>query len=120
MSTAGPALSDTDYVAALCDGIEEWANAVNTKGTVEELAEARDKLEADTRALHPPEGAEDFQRDYVAYLETAESDPTLLIVSDPPLPDGELRTRFAAAEADASCAIPLFTRGDPPSPTPGG
>jgi hypothetical protein len=119
MSTAGPALTDTEYVAALCEGVEEYTDALNTKG-LEELREARAKLEADTRALHPPEGAEDFQREYVAYLETAESDPTLLAVTPPPLPDGDLQVRLAAAAADIGCAIPLFAGGESPSPTPGG
>lgn len=119
MDTSVPQLNDTEYVAALCDSIEEWVDAVNTRGTVEELQEARDKLEADTRALHPPEGAEDFQRDYVQYLDNAESVPTILVTQSPPLPDGELRTRLADAEADAGCEFPLFTRGEA-TPTPGG
>lgn len=119
MDTSAPQLDDTEYVAALCDGIETYMEAVNNRGE-EELREVRATMEANARALHPPEGAEEFQRDYVAYLESAESDPTLLLVTDPPLPQGELRTRLASAEADAGCEIPLFTRGDPASPTPGG
>jgi hypothetical protein len=94
-------------------------DAVNSKGTLEELKAARDKLEADTRSLHPPEGAEDFQRDYVQYLGNAKSDPTLLITQAPPLPEGDLRARLASAEFEAGCEFPLFARGEP-SPTPGG
>jgi hypothetical protein len=121
MDTSAPQLSDTEYVAALCDGVEEWVGALNTRSTPEELREARDTLEAGVRALHPPEGAEDFQRDYVGYLDNAESEPTILVTTDPPLPEGELRERLSAAEATADCAYPFFARSDAtPTATPGG
>ena len=60
-----------------------------------------------------------FQRDYVGYLDNAESEPTILVTTDPPLPEGELRERLAAAEASADCAYPFFARSEA-SPTPGG
>ncbi|MEX0784631.1 MAG: hypothetical protein WD557_18505 [Dehalococcoidia bacterium] len=119
MDTSSAQLSDTDYVAALCDSIEEWVDAVNSKSTVDELRAARDKLEADARALHPPEGAADFQRAYVGYLQNAESEPTILITQPPPLPEGDLRARLAAVEPAASCEYPLFARSEA-TPTPGG
>lgn len=120
MDTSAPQLSDGDYVAALCDGIEGYMEAVLSKGEPE-IRAARDKLEADTRGLHPPEGTQDFHRDFVEYLAGAESDPTLLLTTDPPLPNGELRDRLAAAESGASCEYQLFARTEPsPTATPGG
>ena len=121
MDTSAPQMSDTEYVAALCDGVEAWVDALNTRSTPDELAEARDKLEADTRALHPPAGAEDFQRGYVEYLDNAESEPTILVTTDPPLPEGELRERLSAAEGSADCEYRFFARSDTtPAATPGG
>ncbi len=119
MDTSAPQLSDTEYVAALCDGVEDWVDALNTRSTPDELREARDKLEADVRALHPPEGTEDFQADYVGYLDDAESEPTILVTTDPPLPEGALRERLAAAEPAADCEYAFFARSEA-TPTPGG
>jgi hypothetical protein len=120
MDTSAPQLSDTDYVAGLCDGVEGYMAAVLSKGEPE-IRAARDQFEVDVRAMHPPEGTQDFHREFVEYLSGAQSDPTLLITTDPPLPTGELRERLATAEGSASCQYQLFTRSDAaPTATPGG
>jgi hypothetical protein len=122
MDASAPQLDDTAYVAALCDGVEGYMAVIQSKGE-EEVRTARQEFEAKVRSLHPPEGTEAFQRDFVAYIDGAQSDPTLLLTTDPPLPTGELRTRLADAEAGADCQYQLFTRSDAtpaPSATPGG
>ena len=122
MDTSAPQLDDTAYVAALCEEIGAYMTVLGSKGE-EEIHAARDTFEADVRAMHPPEGADEFHRNFVDYLVGVRSDPTLVITMDPPLPTGELRGRLAEAEAEAECEYPLFTRSDAtpaPSATPGG
>ena len=115
---SGPPLGDIEYVQELCDGITNWVDAALTKSTEDELRQAVDEFIEHMRGVSPPEDARSYHGEFVKYLEGERSEPTTLFTKDPPLPERELRERLAAAEREATCASPLFTRGSP-APTPG-
>ena len=115
---SGPPLGDTEYVQALCDGIKTWNDATLTKSTADELRTVLDQFVKDMKAVNPPADARSFHSGFVKYLEDARSDPTLLITTEPALPEQSVRDRLAAAERNATCVAPVFSRPTA-TPTPG-
>lgn len=109
---APPPLSDEEYLAVLCAGLERYAAAVDTETEAAGIAVAVTAFLDDLRAVAPPPDADGFHAAFIAYLEDAVDDPTRPLAVAPPLPAAEVRARLAGKErAVPECREPTFLGG---------
>lgn len=102
-------LSDEEYLAVLCAGLERYAVAVDTETEAAGIAVAVAAFLDDLRAVAPPPDADGFHAAFIAYLEDAVDDPTRPLAVAPPLPPDEVRARLAGKErAVPECREPTF------------
>ena len=105
-------LSDEEYLAVLCAGLERYATAVDTETEAAGIAVAVTAFLDDLRAVAPPPDADRFHAAFIAYLEDAVDDPTRPLAVAPPLPAAEVRARLAGKErAVPECREPTFLGG---------
>ena len=105
-------LSDEEYLAVLCAGLERYAVAVDTETEAAGIAVAVAAFLDDLRAVAPPPDADGFHAAFIAYLEDALDDPTRPLAVAPPLPADGVRARLAGKErAVPECREPTFLSG---------
>jgi len=90
--------SDDDYIRAICVGTSEYADAIVSKTTAEEIAAVTRQFITEMRSLNPPADLRDYNDDFIEYLQGGLDDPTSLLTVSPPEPPDEPRRRLAALE----------------------
>jgi hypothetical protein len=106
---AGPAGTDEDYLRAICVGTSNFSNALLSKTTAEEIAVVVREFADEMKALNPPADLQEYNKQFVAYLEAALEDPTSLVTKAPPEPPSDARRRLAALESSIpECKDPTF------------
>jgi hypothetical protein len=115
-SATGPAGSDEDYLRAVCIGTSKFSNALLSKTSAEEIAAVVRDFADEMKALNPPADLEEYNTQFVAYLEAALEEPTSLVTTAPPEPPADARRRLAALEPTIpECKDPtFFSRDDVP------
>jgi hypothetical protein len=109
----GPGGSDEDYLTLICQGTQDFSNALVSKTTPDEIAEViRDFIETMKNA-NPPADLRDFNDDFVQYLEDSVAEPTSLVTRQPPLPDDDVQRRLASKELSVEACKngTFFSRG---------
>ena len=130
----GTPLTDEQYLAALCTGLANYQEATATSTTVEGIGKAVTDFATSMEKATPPDDLRTFHGEFIAYLHTADKDPTLLLTAPPPKPPDSQRERLASKVKSVSeCKYPTFlgenqerpdtTAGKPPrslrfSPSP--
>ncbi len=105
----GPAGTDEDYLRAICIGTSNFSNALLSKTTAEEIAVVVREFADEMKALNPPTDLQEYNRQFVAYLEAALEEPTSLVTTAPPEPPSDARRRLAALESSIpECKDPTF------------
>ena len=94
---AGP-LSDKEYLAVICGGLEDYTAAVLREQTVEGLSSVVRNYIASLQAVLPPEDLADFHEQFIDYLTAAVDSPTDLLATPRPLPPEKVRQRLADLE----------------------
>ncbi len=113
----GP-LSDKEYLAVICGGLEDYTAAVLREQTVEGLSAVVRTYIASLQAVLPPEDLTDFHEQFIEYLTAAVDSPTDLLATPRPLPPEKVRDRLANLEDDVEeCRDAKFfsTREEDPS-----
>lgn len=95
---SGPALSDQEYLKVVCTGLSNFSTALLTKTKPEDLAQVIKDYIASLQKVQPPAGVEQFQQDFIKYLQDSIADPTSLVTKPPPLPSSAVRQRLASVE----------------------
>lgn len=111
--TAAPAtpspVDDKAYLAVICAGLDNFSDAIETATAVEEIAVVIQEFIDELRAVAPPADVAEFHEAFTNYLIDSLDDPTRPLVTQPPLPDEEVRERFADLEDDVpACKKPTF------------
>jgi len=96
--SAKPGGNDEDYLRAICAGTQEFSNALITKTTVEEIGKVVEAFIEDMKATNPPDDLEQYNAEFIQYLEDALAEPTSLVTRNPPLPPEDVQRRLAAKE----------------------
>ena len=94
---AGP-LTDREYLAVICTGLENYTTAVLREQTVEGLSKVVRDYVASLEAVIPPSDLADFHQQFIDYLTAAVESPTDLLTSPRPLPPDDVRNRLAGLE----------------------
>jgi hypothetical protein len=94
----GPGGSDEDYLRLICQGAQDFSNAVISKTTADEIGEVIRDFIGVMEEADPPADLRDFNDEFVRYLEDSLADPTSLLTRNPPLPDEDVQRRLAAKE----------------------
>lgn len=108
----GPGGSDEDYLRLICQGTQDFSNALVSKTTADEIGEViRDFIET-MEGANPPADLREYNEDFTQYLEDALADPTSLLTRRPPLPDEDIQQRLASKElsVDECKAGTFFSR----------
>jgi len=105
--------NDTDYLRAICIGIDRVTDALISATTPEAIAAVIEEFAATMRQIDPPPDLTEYNRQFVAYLEAALKDPTSVVTTQPPLPPDDVRRRLAQLEPQIpECREPtFFSRG---------
>lgn len=96
--SARPGGNDEDYLRAICSGTQEFSNALITKTTAEEIGQVVQAFIDDMRETNPPDDLEEYNAEFIRYLEDALADPTSLVTRNPPLPSEDVQRRLAGKE----------------------
>jgi hypothetical protein len=96
--SAKPGGNDEDYLKAICSGTQEFSNALITKTSVEEIGQVVEDFVATMKDTNPPDDLEQYNAEFIQYLEEALSDPTSLVTRNPPLPPEDVQRRLAGKE----------------------
>ncbi len=114
---SSPRLSDEAYLKAICTGTSAVSDAAIAATTKEAIAKVIQDFSASMKAINPPADLEDFQSQFVKYLDDAVSDPTSVLTEKPPLPPDGPRERLTRKESQVpECRDPMFF--DPPAVSP--
>jgi len=90
--------TDEEYLALICQGTQDFSNAVITKTTADDIgAVIRDFIKVMEDA-NPPEDLRTYNDEFVQYLEDSVADPTSLLTRKPPLPEEDVQRRLAQKE----------------------
>ena len=95
----GP-LTDEEYLAVICSGLEDYTAAIIREQTVEGLSAVVRDYVVSLQAVLPPEDVADFHNQFIAYLTAAIESPTDLLATPRPLPPDDVRDRLAGKEED--------------------
>ena len=109
--TPGPArtVSDEEYLAVLCTGLENFSDAINTAKTEEAIADVIKAWVVELKEVIPSEDLGPWHAEYTKYLEDAVDDPTSPLVIPAPLPPDGPRNRLNGKRPSvAECKRPTF------------
>lgn len=116
LENAPEGVSDEEYLEVLCTGTEKFSSALVAQVTPEKLREVIREYAAALRAVVPPRDVSKFHQEYIAFVESAEAQPALLVNGSPPYPQEPARSRIAGKENTVeACKNPVFFA---PEPTP--
>lgn len=116
--TPGPAhaVTDEQYLAVLCTGLENFSESINTAKTEEEISKVIKAWVVELKEVIPAEDLGTWHAEYTQYLEDAVDDPTSPLTLPPPLPPDGPRNRLNAKRPSVpECKRPTFFE---PTPTP--
>jgi hypothetical protein len=99
VTPVGP-LSDREYLAVICSGLEEYTAAIIREQTVDGIRDVVLDYIASLEAVLPPEDLAQFHGDLIAYLTGAVESPTDLLALPRPLPPDDVRERLSDLEND--------------------
>lgn len=109
----GTPLTDEQYLATLCTGLANYQEATATQKTVEGIGKAVTEFEKSMEAATPPDDLRTFHGEFIAYLHSADQDPTLLLTAPPPKPSDSVRDRLKSKVKSVSeCKYPTFLGED--------
>lgn len=116
LENAPEGVSDEEYLEVLCIGTEKFSSALVSQATPEKLREVIREYAASLRNVVPPRDVSKFHQEYIAFVESAEAQPALLVNGSPPYPPEPARSRIAGKESTVeACKNPVFFA---PEPTP--
>jgi len=105
----GTPLTDEQYLATLCTGLAKYQEATATEKTVEGIGRVVTEFATTMEMATPPEDLRTFHGEFIAYLHSADKDPTLLLTATPPKPEESKRERLASKVKSVSeCKYPTF------------
>jgi hypothetical protein len=96
--TGTPGGNDEDYLKAICSGTQEISNALITKTTPEEIGEVIELFIQKMKEANPPDDLEEYNAEFIQYLEDSLADPTSVVTRTPPLPSDDIQRRLAGKE----------------------
>lgn len=109
----GTPLTDEQYLATLCTGLANYQEATAREKTVEGIGKAVTQFEASMESVTPPDDLRTFHGEFIAYLHTADKDPTLLLTASPPKPSDSVRDRLKSkVKSVPECKYPTFLGED--------
>lgn len=105
LPTASPSVAtrdvtDEEYLAVICTGLNNFWFALNNARTVEEIRGTVTEFISSLEVVLPAPDVRPFHSDLLAYLNEAIDDPTQLATAVRPLPEGAVRDRLAEKELD--------------------
>jgi len=101
-STAARDVTDEEYLAVICSGLDGFWFALNNARTVEEIRGTVQDFIANLEVVLPAPDVRPFHTDLLAYLEEAIDEPTQLATAPRPLPEESVRERLAGKEEDVA------------------
>jgi hypothetical protein len=110
--------SDEAYLKVICGGTDQFYNAVQTSSTADGISKAIKDFIADLQKVTPPADLQQFNKEFIKYLQDAVDNPTSLLSTNPPLPPEKARDRLVSKEKDVEeCKNPTFLdASNPPGP----
>lgn len=106
---SGPAISDEEYLRAICVGVTQFSDALVSKSSANEITKVVKDFSASIKKLTPPADLQQFNADFARYLDDAANDPTSLLTKKPPLPPDSVRQRLTSKESSVpECKGPTF------------
>lgn len=113
---AKPGGDDEDYLRAICQGTQDFSNALITKTTPEEIGDVVEDFITKMKETNPPDDLEEYNAEFIKYLEDAIAEPTSLVTRNPPLPPEDVQRRLANKEisVDECKDGTFFSRDLPP------
>jgi len=111
--TSGPngssPVSDEAYLKVICGGTDDFYNAVQTATTADAISKVIRQFIAQLQGVTPPTDLQQFNKDFIKYLQDAVDNPTSLLSANPPLPAQKARDRLVSKESDVEeCKNPTF------------
>ena len=97
---SGPVLTDEQYLRAICTGTKNFSDALISKTTAAGIGEVVTSFKTEMQSLNPPADLQDFNAQFVKYLEDSLKDPTSLLTRKPPAPPSKVRDRLVSKEAN--------------------
>ncbi len=94
----GPAGTDEEYLAVICQGTQDISNALVTKTTADEIGDVIEDFIEIMENANPPEDLRACNDEFVQYLEDSLADPTSVTTRQPPLPEEDIQRRLAQKE----------------------
>ena len=99
-SVATRDVTDEEYLAVICTGLDDFWFALNNARTVEEIRGTVTDFIDSLEVILPAPDVRPFHGDLLAYLNEAIDDPTQLATAVRPLPEKAVRDRLAEKELD--------------------
>ncbi len=99
-SVATRDVTDEEYLAVICTGLDNFWIALNTARTVEEIDVTVEEFIANLEVVLPVPDVRPFHAELLAYLREALGDSTQLATAPRPLPEESVRARLAEKELD--------------------
>lgn len=96
---AGRDVTDEEYLAVICTGLDDFWYALNNARSVEEIRTVVRKFIANLEAVSPAPDVRPFHAELLAYLSDSIDEPTQLATAPRPLPADIVRTRLAEKES---------------------
>jgi hypothetical protein len=96
----GPVLSDEAYLKAICTGTKNFSDALISKTTAAGIGEVVSGFKSEMQSLNPPTDLQDFNTQFVKYLDDSLKDPTSLLTRKPPAPPSKARDRLVSKETN--------------------
>jgi hypothetical protein len=102
-------VSDEEYLAVICLGLQQFSTALVGTADAAEIQDIIAGYITSMEAVVPPRDASEFHAEYIEFLEQARAEPLALVAAQPPLPPASVRQRFVAAEREVeACRTPTF------------
>jgi hypothetical protein len=92
------AVSDEEYLAIICTGLDRFSRALVSVTAAEDIAEVVEDYIASLEEVSPPEDVRPFHQSFINYLSDSLDEPTQLVTRPRPLPAGDVRSRLAEKE----------------------
>lgn len=117
-NSSGATLSDEAYLKVICGGTDNFYHAVQTATTADAISKVIRAFIADLQKVTPPSDLQQFNKDFIKYLQDAVDNPTSLLSVNPPLPPEKARQRLVSKESNVKeCTDPTFLdAGNTPGP----
>lgn len=108
-TSSGAPVSDEAYLKVICGGTDNFYHAIQTATTAAAISKVVKSFIADLQKVTPPTDLQQFNKDFITYLQDAVDNPTSLISVNPPLPPKAARDRLVSKESDVEeCKNPTF------------